>query len=274
MATAIAEVGLRRGRLAAARESKPGCAADAAAPGSGGTYDRGSRTGAARIGGVTLQIVRDWVLRFNAEAPSGLVDRTAHGKTPLLQAEHRAALAPRSKRGRSLISTGWCDGASSTSCSGSGSGSPCRSAGRRSAGRCGRWAMRSSPLARGTTRRIPRPRTSSKKPSGRGRGHLCAFARRHARRALVAGRGAGRAEEQDHSPLGEARHAASGPPTTSARSGPTSSARSARRRARAPASSCPTATRHAGASRRVRRSGRAQRPRRAHPRPGRLARLV
>jgi hypothetical protein len=28
-------------------------------------YDGGSRTDAARIGGVSLQIVRDWVLRFN-----------------------------------------------------------------------------------------------------------------------------------------------------------------------------------------------------------------
>lgn len=56
-------------------------------------YDGGSRTEAARVGGVTLQIVRDWVLRFNAEGPSGLVDRKAPGKAPLLQAEHRAALA-------------------------------------------------------------------------------------------------------------------------------------------------------------------------------------
>ena len=56
-------------------------------------YEGGSRTEAARVGGVTLQIVRDWVLRFNAEGPSGLVDRKAPGKAPLLQAEHRAALA-------------------------------------------------------------------------------------------------------------------------------------------------------------------------------------
>jgi transposase len=56
-------------------------------------YEGGSRTDAARVGGVTLQIVRDWVLRFNAEGPSGLVDRKAPGKPALLQAEHRAALA-------------------------------------------------------------------------------------------------------------------------------------------------------------------------------------
>jgi transposase len=29
-------------------------------------YDGASRTEAARVGGVTLQIVRDWVLRLNA----------------------------------------------------------------------------------------------------------------------------------------------------------------------------------------------------------------
>lgn len=55
--------------------------------------DGGSRTEAARVGGVTLQIVRDWVLRFNAQGPAGLFDRKAPGKPALLQAEHRAALA-------------------------------------------------------------------------------------------------------------------------------------------------------------------------------------
>ena len=53
----------------------------------------GSRTEAARIGGVGLQIVRDWVLRFNAEGPDGLIDRKAPGKAPTLTPEQRAALA-------------------------------------------------------------------------------------------------------------------------------------------------------------------------------------
>jgi transposase len=43
-------------------------------------YDGASRTDAARIGGVTLQIVRDWVLRFNSHGPGGLVDRKAPGQ--------------------------------------------------------------------------------------------------------------------------------------------------------------------------------------------------
>lgn len=36
--------------------------------------DSGSRSAAPRIGGVRLQIVRDWVLRFNARGPDGLPD--------------------------------------------------------------------------------------------------------------------------------------------------------------------------------------------------------
>jgi hypothetical protein len=46
--------------------------------------DGGSRTEAARIGWVGLQIVRDWVMRFNAEGPDGLFDRKAQGKPPML----------------------------------------------------------------------------------------------------------------------------------------------------------------------------------------------
>ena len=56
-------------------------------------YDGGSRTAAARIGGVGLQIVRDWVVRFNADGPGGLLDRKAPGQAPRLTAEQLAALA-------------------------------------------------------------------------------------------------------------------------------------------------------------------------------------
>ena len=48
---------------------------------------------AAKIGDVTLQIVRDWVLRFDVRGPDGLVDRKAPGQPSLLKDEHRAALA-------------------------------------------------------------------------------------------------------------------------------------------------------------------------------------
>src|ERR1700757_3999438 len=36
-------------------------------------YDGATRTEAAKIGGVGLQIIRDWVLRFNARGPDGLL---------------------------------------------------------------------------------------------------------------------------------------------------------------------------------------------------------
>ncbi len=47
-------------------------------------YNGGSRSEAAKIGGVGLQTVRDWVLAFNAEGPAGLVDRKAPGNRPIL----------------------------------------------------------------------------------------------------------------------------------------------------------------------------------------------
>jgi len=55
-------------------------------------YDGGSRSDAARIGDVGLQIIRDWVLRFNAEGPGGLIDRQAPGPKPRLTEAHRQAL--------------------------------------------------------------------------------------------------------------------------------------------------------------------------------------
>ena len=42
-------------------------------------YEGGSRTKAARVGGVGLQTVRDWVVRFNAHGPEGLIDGKAPG---------------------------------------------------------------------------------------------------------------------------------------------------------------------------------------------------
>src|SRR3712207_6630857 len=50
-------------------------------------YEGASRSEAARIGCVTLQIVRDWVLRFNARGPQGLVTGRAPGSRPRSEAE-------------------------------------------------------------------------------------------------------------------------------------------------------------------------------------------
>ncbi len=56
-------------------------------------YDGATRTEAARIGGVTLQVVRDWVVKFNAHGPEGLRDRKPPGRSPKLTNTHRAAVA-------------------------------------------------------------------------------------------------------------------------------------------------------------------------------------
>ena len=62
-------------------------------------YDGDRRTDAAKLGGVTLQIIRDWVLRFNADGPEGLKNRWSPGPEPKLTAEHRKALSEWVERG-------------------------------------------------------------------------------------------------------------------------------------------------------------------------------
>ena len=62
-------------------------------PGRRAVYDGATRTEAARIGGETLQIVRDWVVKLNAPGPAGLIDRKAPGQPSRLNDTHRAALA-------------------------------------------------------------------------------------------------------------------------------------------------------------------------------------
>ena len=58
-------------------------------------YEGATRTEAARIGGVTLQIVRDWVVKFNADGPDGLIDRKPPGQPSRLTDAHRTALMAR-----------------------------------------------------------------------------------------------------------------------------------------------------------------------------------
>lgn len=55
-------------------------------------YDGGSRGDAARIGDVGRQTIRDWVLRFNAHGPEGLIDGKAPGNRARLGETERRAL--------------------------------------------------------------------------------------------------------------------------------------------------------------------------------------
>jgi transposase len=56
-------------------------------------YDGGARGDVARIDGVGLQAVRDWVLRFNAGGADGLKSGKAPGQTPKLNEAQRKTLA-------------------------------------------------------------------------------------------------------------------------------------------------------------------------------------
>jgi transposase len=56
-------------------------------------YDGATRSEAAKIGDVGLQIVRDWVLRLNARGPDGLLDGKSPGHPPKLNAAQRQAIA-------------------------------------------------------------------------------------------------------------------------------------------------------------------------------------
>src|SRR6201989_2354515 len=51
------------------------------------------RAAAAKIGGMDRQTLRDWVHRFNASGPEGLIDNRTEGPKPRLSEEQLAQLA-------------------------------------------------------------------------------------------------------------------------------------------------------------------------------------
>src|SRR5262249_59858519 len=62
-------------------------------------YDGATRTEAAKIGGVGLQIIRDWVLRFNARRPNALVNGKSPDRPCKLNDLQRQAIAEMIERG-------------------------------------------------------------------------------------------------------------------------------------------------------------------------------
>src|SRR5256886_12970053 len=56
-------------------------------------YDGATRTEAAKIGGIGLQIIRDWVLRFNVRGPDALLNGQASGQPCKLNDLQRRAIA-------------------------------------------------------------------------------------------------------------------------------------------------------------------------------------
>lgn len=69
-------------------------------------YDGRRRSDAARLAGVGLQIIRDWVVRFNAEGPDGLFNRKGSGPPSRLDDVHRAALRQAVEEGPKLYLDG------------------------------------------------------------------------------------------------------------------------------------------------------------------------
>lgn len=55
--------------------------------------DGASRAGAAKIGGMDRQTLRDWVIRYNEQGPDGLINIPSPGVPPKLKKEHKAFLA-------------------------------------------------------------------------------------------------------------------------------------------------------------------------------------
>ncbi len=76
-------------------------------------YDGASRTEAAKIGGVTLQIVRDWVVKFNAHGPAGLIDRKAPGSRRVSTTRTEPPSLRSSRAARSRPCMGSCGGGTS-----------------------------------------------------------------------------------------------------------------------------------------------------------------
>ncbi|EHJ59883.1 putative transposase number 1 of insertion sequence NGRIS-2a [Novosphingobium pentaromativorans US6-1] len=170
-------------------------------------YDGRSRSAAARIGGVGLQIVRDWVLRFNARGPDGLLGGKAPGPRSWLNDAQRQALVDIVERGtiptihavvrwRLVDLVQWLHDEFSVSLDETNVSRELKKLGyvkltARPRHHTPRTSMRWRLSKRGLRCRV-----------GKGQGSP---PERHTHRDLVPGRGLRRPEEQDHPALGEAR---------------------------------------------------------------------
>ena len=171
-------------------------------------YEGASRTEAARIGGVRLQIVRDWVLKFNADGPAGLIDRKAPGQPPRLNDAHRATLAAIIESGpipavhgivrwRIVDLCQWIFAEFRVVISRQTLSRELRAMGYRKLSARPRHHAQAAGAIEDFKKVSPIAWTRSHARTRRSRGD----------RGLVRRRGARRPEEQDHPPMGQARHA-------------------------------------------------------------------
>ena len=169
-------------------------------------YHGGTRTDAARIGGVGLQTVRDWVLAFNQEGPAGLINGKAPGQPSKLNDDQRRALARMVEDGPIPAIHGvvrwrlkdlawWVHEEFRISLDETTVGRELRKLGFR------KLSARPQPYAQNEA--ALEDLKNSPGPTGRDQGEAPG---RHRLRTLVAGRGQGRPEEWDHPALGAARN--------------------------------------------------------------------
>src|SRR3954453_6160496 len=170
-------------------------------------YEGATRTAAARIGGVTVQIVRDWVVKFNAHGPEGLINRKPPGQPSKLTDTHRAALQAIVEQGpipaihgvvrwRLIDLIQWVWEEFRITISKQTLSRELRAMNYRKLSARPRHHAKNE-AAVSAFKKLPRP--SGGACEGRGP--------RQAARDLVCGRGADWAEEQDHATLGKTRHA-------------------------------------------------------------------
>ena len=168
-------------------------------------YDGGARSDVARIGGIGLQVIRNWVLRFNADGPNGLIDRKAPGKPSKLNDKQRQTLAQIVENGpnpaihgvvrwrlKDLVQWIWEEFGISLDET---------TVGRELKALGFRKIWRVPVIMRKTN-----GRSGFKKLPGRTGGDPRQTSGGHRDRALVAGRSAGRTEEQDRPTLGAVRN--------------------------------------------------------------------
>jgi transposase len=172
-------------------------------------YDGGSRTKAARIGGVGLQTLRDWVVKFNARGPEGLINGKAPGNACKLNDNQRQALAEMVECGPTPAIHGvvrwrlkdlamWVWEEFRLSVSETTLSRELHSLGyRKLSARPRHYAQ--NPEALEAFKKPPGPTDQGGSPEG------------HFHRAVVAGRGPYRPEEQDRPPLGPAGNPAPRP---------------------------------------------------------------
>ena len=127
-------------------------------------YDGGKRGDAARIGDVGLQVIRDWVLRFNARGP---VTARRRAGPPSSTTGNAKRLHGSSRRVRSRLSMAWCAGAGRICRFGYMMSLVSRLRNRASAVNCGRWGSPRSPHGRATKDRMSLPLRILKKLRGR-----------------------------------------------------------------------------------------------------------